>query len=135
MVNFPTQIPDCDAIRPALSDFFLSSDASICSTMVFSPLGNSNHVVVSVSIDFPSYSQQDVLFYHITYVYSRADWDSLQNHLRDVTLDDIFKLGASAANDEFCVWDQVGIDVYIPHRKYHSSLTHLHGFQQLVLLS
>ena len=126
MVNFPTQIPDCDSIRPALSNFFLSSDASICSTMVFSPLGNSNHVVVSVSIDFPSYSQQDVLFYHITYVYSRADWDSLQNHLRDVPLDDIFKLGASAADDEFCVWDQVGIDVYIPHRKYqvksHSSL-------------
>ena len=112
-----------------------SSDASICSTMVFSPLGHSNHVVVSVSIDFPSYSQGDVLFHHITYAYSRADWDSLQNHLRDVPLDDIFKLGASAADDEFCVWDQVGIDVYIPHRKYHSSLTHLHGFQQLVLLS
>ena len=94
--------------------------------MVFSPLGNSNHVVVSGSIDFPSYSQRDVLFHHITYAYSRADWDSLQNHLRDVPLDDIFKLGASAADDEFCVWDQVGIDVYIPHRKYqiksHSSL-------------
>ena len=36
----------------------------------------------------------------------------------------IFKLNASAAN-EFCVWVQVGIDVYIPHCKYqvkpHSS--------------
>ena len=38
---------------------------------------------------------------------------------------DIFKLGASAAASEFCEWVQVGIDVYIPHRKYqvkpHSS--------------
>ena len=49
MVNFPTQIPDCDSHCPALLDFFLSSDASICSTMAFPPLGNSDHVVVSVS--------------------------------------------------------------------------------------
>ena len=38
MVNFPTRIPDCDSHSPALSDFFLSSDASICSTMAFPQL-------------------------------------------------------------------------------------------------
>ena len=36
-----------------------------------------------------------------------------------------FKLSASTAASEFCEWVQVGIDVYIPHRKYqvkhHSS--------------
>ena len=52
MVNFLTQIPDCDSHSPPLLDFFLSSDASIRSTMAFSPLGNSDHVVVSISIDF-----------------------------------------------------------------------------------
>ena len=57
MVNFPTWIPDCDSHNPALLDLFLTSDASICSTMAFPPLGNSDHVVVSVSIDFPSNSQ------------------------------------------------------------------------------
>ena len=45
--------------------------------------------------------------------------------MRDVPLEDIFKLSASAAASEFCEWVQVGIDVYIPHRKYqvkpHSS--------------
>ena len=55
MVNFPTRIPDCDSHSPALLDLFISSDASICSTMAFPPLGNSDHVVVSVSIDFRSY--------------------------------------------------------------------------------
>ena len=39
--------------------------------------------------------------------------------------EDIFKLGVSAAAREFREWVQVGIDVYIPHRKYqvkpHSS--------------
>ena len=33
--------------------FFLSSDASICSTMAFPPLGSSDHVFVSLSIGFP----------------------------------------------------------------------------------
>ena len=93
--------------------------------MAFPPLGNSDHVVVSVSTDFPSISQQDALFHRIAYDYSRADWDGLRDHLRDVPWEDIFKLSASAAASEFCKWVQVGIDVYIPHRKYqvkpHSS--------------
>ena len=33
IVSFPTRIPDCDSHSPALLDLFLSSDASICSTM------------------------------------------------------------------------------------------------------
>ena len=39
VVNFPTRIPDRDCHSPALLNLFLSSDASICSTM-----GNSDHV-------------------------------------------------------------------------------------------
>ena len=54
MANFPTRIPECDSHSPALLDFFLSSDASICSTTAFPPLGNSDHVLVWVSIYFPS---------------------------------------------------------------------------------
>ena len=124
MVNFPTQIPDCDSHSPAFLDFFLSSDAIICSALAFPPFGNSDHVVVSVSIDFLSNSQQDPQFHHIDCDYSHADWDHLCDHLRDVPWEDIFKLGASAAASEFCEWFQVGI-VYIPYRKYqvkpHSS--------------
>ena len=58
IVNFPTRIPDCDSHSPALLNLFISSDASICSTMAFPPLGNSDHVVVSVSIDFLINSKQ-----------------------------------------------------------------------------
>ena len=61
----------------------------------------------------------------MAYDYSRADWDGLCDHLRDVLWEDIFKLSGSAAASEFCEWVQVGIDVYIPHHKYqvkpHSS--------------
>ena len=94
--------------------------------MAFPPLGNSDHAVASVSIDFLSNLQQDALLHHIAYDYSHADWDGLRDHLRDVPWEDIFKLSASAAGSEFCEWVQVGIDAYIPHRKNqvkpHSSL-------------
>ena len=125
IVNFPTRISDCDSHSPALLDLFISSDASICSTMAFPPLGNSDHVVVSVSIDFQINSKQDTPFHRMAYDYSRADWDGLRDHLRDVPWEDIFKLSASGAASEFGEWVQTGIDVYISHRKYqvkpHSS--------------
>ena len=96
MVNFLTRIRNCDPHSPAPLDSFLSSDASICSAMAFPPLGNYDHVVVSVSIDAP--------FHRIAYDYSRADSDGLCDHLRDVPWDDIFMLGASSAASEFCEW-------------------------------
>ena len=118
IVNFPTWIPDCESHSLALLDLFISADASICSTMVFPPSINSDHVVVSVSIDFPINSKQDAPFHRVAYDYSHADWDGLRDHLRDVPWEDIFKLSASAAGSEFGEWAQVGIDVSIPHHRY-----------------
>ena len=56
IVNFTSCISDCDSHSPALLDLFFSSDASICSTMAFTLMGNSDQAVISVSIDFPSNS-------------------------------------------------------------------------------
>ena len=53
--------------------------------MAFSTLRNSDHVVASVFIDFPSNSQRDASFHHIAYDYPCADWDGLRDHLRDVS--------------------------------------------------
>ena len=39
MVNFPTCIPYSDSHSPTLFDLFISTNASICSTMAFPPLG------------------------------------------------------------------------------------------------
>ena len=65
--------------------------------MAFDPLGYSDHVVVSVSIDFPSNSKRG-----IAYDYSRADWARFHDNLRDVPWEDIVKVSASAAVSEFC---------------------------------
>ena len=131
MVKFSTRIP-CDSHSPVLLDLFISSDASICSTMTFPPLGNSGHIVGSVSIYFPTKSKRNAPFHRIAYDYSQADWGGLRDHLRDVPWKDIFKLSASAAASEFCEWVQVGIYALIVIIR--SNLTHLHGFLLLLLL-
>ena len=81
MVNFPTRILACGSHSPALLDLFISSGASICSTMSFPSLGNCDHVLVLVSIDFPINSKRDAPFHCIAYDYSCADWDGLCDHL------------------------------------------------------
>ena len=86
--------------------------------MAFPSLGNSDHVVVTVSIDLQINSKQDAPFHRVVYDYSCVYWDGLRDHLRDFPWEDIFNLSASAAASEFCEWIQVGIDVYIPHHKY-----------------
>ena len=90
MVNFLTWIPDCDSHSPAIMDLFISSDASLYSTMAFPPLGNFDHAVFSVSIDFPSNSQWDSPFHYVVFEYSDVDWDSLHDHLRDNLWEDTF---------------------------------------------
>ena len=120
MVKYPTWIPDCDSHSPALLDSFNSSCVSICSTVAFHPLGNSDRVAVSVPIDFPTNWKQDTPFQH-----SCADWNGFCGHLRDIPWEDISKLCVSAAS-EICKWIQVGIHVYITHHRHqvkpHSSL-------------
>ena len=101
-LTFLFRSPDSDSHSPALLKLFLSSDTIIYSTMAFPPLGNSDHVVISVSIDSIPNSQRDALFHRIAYNYSCADWGSLHDHLRDVPWGDIFKLSASVAATEFC---------------------------------
>ena len=111
-----SRISDCDSHSPAVLDYFLSSNSSICSIMDFPSLENSDHVVVSVPIDFPTNSKRNSPFYCIACDYSRADWDDLRDHFRDVPWENIFKLSDSAVASDFCEWFQVGINVYILHQ-------------------
>ena len=109
-----TWIPDCDSHGPALLDFFLSSGPSNCSTRSFPSIGK-------------LWSCCCLSFHWISFILEKGcpfslycwwDWDGLRDHLRDVLWENILKLVASAAATEFFEWDQVGNNVYAPHRKY-----------------
>ena len=81
--------------------------------MAFCPLGNSDHVVFAVSINFLSNSQKDTPFHSIAYDYSCPDWDSLDDHLRHVPWEDTFKLCTFAAASELFEWGQAGRCIYL----------------------
>ena len=105
------------------------------STMVSPPLGNSDHVVVSVFNDFPSNSpKQNALFHHIAYDYSCADWDGLCDHLRmfhgRVSLNSSLLLLLVIIVSEFRL-EFMDISLIVIIR---SSLTHLYGFQLYMLV-
>ena len=118
------------SLTVTLLDLFLSSDTSICSTMAFPPLGNSDHVVISLSIDFPINSKQDAPFHHIAYDYSPADQDGICDHLKDVPWKDIFKLSPATAS-EFCEWLRLEFIYIFLTISIRSNFTHLHGFSSL----
>ena len=90
MVNLPTRIWDCDSDSSAFLGLFISSDASICSIVPFCPLGNLDHAVVSVSIDFLWNTKSDDPLHCRAFNYSCSDWDNLCDHLRNVPWQDIF---------------------------------------------
>ena len=113
-------------LQPLLLDLFLSSDAIICSTMAFSPLGNSDHVVVSICIGFPSYSQQDVTFHRIAYDYFRANWHGLSDYLRDVPWGISLKSVLLLLLVNFVSGFRLMYISFI--ESIRASLTHLHGF-------
>ena len=125
-VNSPIWIPNCDSQSSALFDLFISSDASICSTMAFPSLGNSDNVVVSVSIEFLSNWKWDTPFYCIAYDYSHVDWDSLCDHLKNSVLLLLLVNFSSGFRLKLMY-----ICYIITIRSY---LTHLHGFQLFMLL-
>ena len=77
VITFPSQMTLLGSLTMILTALLFWIDASICSTMAFPPSENSDHVVVSVSIDFPSYSQGDAPFHRIAYDYHCTDWDGL----------------------------------------------------------
>ena len=86
MVNFPTQIPDCDSHSPALLELLFP----LMLVFVLQWLYLHWEILIMLLSQF-SYSQQDALFYCIAYDYFYMDWHGLNGHLRDVSWEDIFK--------------------------------------------
>ena len=58
-VDVLTQFPDNEQHRPSVLDLFLSSNPDICKVSSSAPLGNSDHVVVSVDVTLNSPSASE----------------------------------------------------------------------------
>ena len=75
-------------------------------------------MVVSGDVKFVVESTNEHPYHRNVYSYRQADWDGVRDHLRDVPCLDIFKHDATFAATEISEWVEIGIDCYIPHRKF-----------------
>ena len=104
IINFPTQIFDCDPPNPALLDLFL-----LMLLFVLQWLSLHWEIRNRLLSQFPLTSHQT----HNRMPYFIAKFMTTLVLIGTVFV--IFKLSASAAASKFCEWILVGTDVYIPH--------------------
>ena len=125
MVDFITRIPDRRDQLPATLDLFLSSDPSICNFSSSSPLGSSDHVLISIKVSLNSACVKDPPIHRTLFSYENCGWDAFRDFLRDVPWDNVFELAVDNCAYEVSSWIQAGIDAFVPSRKYqvkpHSS--------------
>ena len=125
IINFPTRFPDNSNNEPSLLDLCLVSDPNKFSASCLAPLGNSDHAVVSLSLNQSCSSAAESPYHRTTYNYQRADWDSFRDFLRDGPWMDLFSLSVNKCASEITSWLQTGMDTFIPYRRFqvkpHSS--------------
>ena len=105
----------------------------ICfNTVIFPLLRNSDHVVVSVSIEFPSNSKGDAPLHSLWLLLCWLGQSS--RSFEECSVGGYLKTQCFCC----CYWIlcvEVAIDIYIPPQKLHKSFINFHGFQLLALLS
>ena len=118
IIDSPTHVPDIIDQYHNLLDLYLTTCPDLCTATVSSPLGRSDHCMVSVAIDVQCKQSTDVPFHRTVYRYSKADWDGFRSFIADAPHSYIFKFRASKIASLITDWVLSGMDTFIPHKKY-----------------
>jgi len=79
LISEPTRIPDRSRGKANTLDLFLASNPDIYSNPILdSPLGNSDHCLITLQHNFFSHQDRSSSSQKVFH-YSKADWDSLRN--------------------------------------------------------
>ena len=98
--------------------YLLCSNPDSCTVASHPPLEKYDDLVVSVDVKFVVKSTNEHPYHRTVYTYSKPDSHGLRDHLRGVPWLDIFKHDATYVAKEITEWVEIGIDGYIPHRKF-----------------
>ena len=117
IVTSPTRVPDRDGDTGYLLDLFLTTTPENFNHAVRSPLGSSDHCVVTAKYKQVS-STPSAPFHRTVYKYSQADWCSFRTFLSQISGDILVKDDVHKSALELSEWLQIGMKAYIPHRTY-----------------
>ena len=114
MISEPTRIPDRSGVKANTLDLFLTSNSNIYSKPILdSPLGNSDHCLITLQNNFVS-NQDRSSFSQKVFHYSKADGDSLRNFFAAYS----WYSGLSNDPSSFATFItnaiQLGMDLFIP---------------------
>ena len=89
-----------------------------CHANGLSPIGNSNHCLVSVDISFQSPVATAPPIYRTVCQYGKADWDGFRDFLNDVPWSYVLSLDPNSAAAELNEWINMAIDAFVPPKKF-----------------
>lgn len=101
-------------------DLVITFSPISCRGLQYSPLGNSNHVLVSIDISFELSIKDGPLIHKSSFSFQHTGLNSFRDVLRDTHWIDIFKrhIENRATGISYCV--QASFYAFVPCQKYHA---------------
>ena len=117
LVQHPTRIPDRLGDTPNILDLFLTSNPSAYTVKLFSPLGSSDHNLISLTCPIAPVLPQDPPKPRCLWHYASAEWDNLRQYYADFPWNDF----CFRARDPSLCAERIteviisGMEAFIPH--------------------
>ena len=117
LVQLPTRIPDRLGDTPNILDLFLTTHPNPYSVHLFSPLGSSDHRLISVSCPIAPVPPQDPPEKRCLWHFTSARWEDLRRHFADFPWNDFcFRdRDPSLCAERITEMIVSGMEAYIPH--------------------
>ena len=116
LVKHPTRIPDRPGDTPHILDLFLTTNPSSYSVKLFSPLGSSDHNLISINCPTFPVPPQDPPKQRCFWHFNSASWDDLRGYYADFPWNDYCFRGrdASLCADRITEVIISGMEAHIP---------------------
>ena len=117
LVQHPTRIPDRLGESPNILDLFLTTNPSAYSVSLFSPLGSSDHSLISVTCPIAPVRPADPPEKRRLWHYRAADWEALRQYLFDFPWNDFCFHGRGPSECALRITEVIlsGMEAYIPY--------------------
>lgn len=117
IVSSPTRVPDRATDSGYLLDLFLTTNPDSYHHKVSSPLGTSDHCVVTVTSN-SLLSKPSAPFHRTVHRFSKADWSGFRCFLSQIPWNTVLSKDVGQAAQEVAEWIQIGMSVYVPSRTF-----------------
>ena len=117
LVQHPTRVPDRLGDTPNILDLFLTSNPSAYAVQLYSPLGSSDHNLISVSCPIAPLPPQDPPKRRCLWHFNSANWGDLRRHFADFPWYDYCFRDRDPSLCAQRVTEMIvsGMEAYIPH--------------------